>query len=459
MEIKNKCFYLSGINGIGMSAIAQILKELGAQVKGSDISHKPITDLLEKKGIKVNLEQVKENITDDIDYFVYSTAISKRNSEYVEAMIKNKPLIKRGEMLSHIFNTFENSIAIAGTHGKTTTSSMMAVVLKNRNPYFAIGGIVPEYGNNMQLGSSDFFIAEADESDNSFLYLHPSYSVITNIELDHLEHHHSFENILKSFNEFIDNTKKEAILCYDCNNIRQYIDLENEKISLYSIADNLSEDDKSKLVIYAEKIEMDNEISKYTVVYDNKKYDFELQIPGKHNISNTLPIIYLALKNGVEYEEIKEFLYHFKGANRRFQILYDKEFKIIDDYGHHPTEILATINAARERYYDKEIILIFEPHRYTRTHFFKTEFINVLRKADKVYLLPIYSANEKNEYNISSDMICEEINNYNNICELSEYNNILEKLHLDKNKENKIYIFMGAGTITKLAHSFAEMEK
>lgn len=450
MEIKNKKYYLSGINGIGMSAIAQMIKELGGIVEGSDINYKPITKILENKGIKVNLTQISENITRNIDYFVYSTAIPQDNGEFVRAKELKIPMIKRGEMLSYIFNTFKKSIAVAGTHGKTTTSSMFAVSLKNEDPYFAVGGIIPEYENNMRLGKSDFFVAEADESDNSFLYLKPKYSVITNIEMDHLEHHHSFDNILESFKQFIKNTEEMVVINYDCKNIRKYIE-DNDKIKWYGV--NPTEDIKEKLDIYASNVVFTENETIYSVFLDGKEYEFKLQIPGYHNVSNSLPVIYILYKNGVNINNIKNELYSFRGANRRFQILKNDDFLVIDDYGHHPTEIKTTIESIRNRYKDKKIHLIFEPHRYSRTYFFRTEFIHSLILADYIYLLPIYSASEINTFNISSKDLEKDILMMSKKCQYIE-DNLYEIL--DENvKKGDIVLFMGAGSITKNANEYA----
>lgn len=446
MVIKGKKFYLSGINGIGMSAIAQMLKNMGAVVEGSDLSYKDITKKLEEKGIKVHLEQVEKNITEDIDYFVYSTAIKKNNEEFLKANKLAIPVLKRGQMLALIFNTFPKSIGIAGTHGKTTTSSMMAVALKKEDPYFALGGIIPEYNNNMRMGNSGYFVAEADESDNSFLFLEPHYSVITNIEMDHLENHSSFDNIINSFKEFIDNTKTLVLVSYDCENIRKHISLENDKIRTYSIKETENVD------IYATDIEVNGNITLYKVHYKGNTYDFSLRIPGDHNVSNSLPVIYILFENGIPYEDIQTALYNFLGANRRFQILYDKEYTVIDDYGHHPTEILATLNAVKNRYKNRRVILVFEPHRYSRTHFFKNEFIESLSLANRTYLLPVYSASEENIYGVTSETL---INDLTNDSELISY----DDLHLIKDnlQSNDIILFMGAGSITTLAHKFVEI--
>lgn len=446
MIIKGKKFYLSGINGIGMSAIAQMLQKMGAVVLGSDISRKPITNILENNNVVVHLTQEAKNITEDIDYFIYSTAIKKNNEEFIQANKLAIPTYKRGEVLAFLFNTFLKSIAVAGTHGKTTTSSMFAVCLKEEDPYFAIGGIVPEYQNNMRIGTSSYFVAEADESDNSFLYMQPQYSVITNIEMDHLENHSSFDNILESFKKFIDNTKTMVLISKDCKNIIKHIDLENDKIKTYSI---LKEAD-----IYATDILNKGNITEYKVHYKDKVYDFRLQIPGKHNVSNSLPVIYILLENGIDYEIIKKYLFEFLGANRRFQILYDKEYLVIDDYGHHPTEIKSTIQSVRDRYKNRNLILIFEPHRYSRTHFFKDEFIESLKLPNKTYLLPIYSASEEDIYNISSYVLVHSLNKQGYKAELIDYEGV--KLIKDALKKDDIVLFMGAGSITNLAHQFVK---
>ena len=286
-NIKN--IYFSGINGIGMSGLAKIMKEQGYSVYGSDLEIKPVTEEMEQMGIEVFIGQKEENLIGKrIDLFVYSTAIKDTNPEYRYIVTNGIKSIKRGQLLAELMNDFEG-IAVAGTHGKTTTSSMMSVAFLEKDPYIVVGGIIPEIQSNSRIGHSDIFIAEADESDNSFLFLKPKYSVVTNVEPDHLEHHGTFENIKKSFEEFIDKTEKLAVLCADSEEIRN-LNIKNENVVWYSIKDENAD-------IFAKNIRIEDGYSVYEVVKDGINIgEFRLSIPGEHNISNSLTVIYLSLE-------------------------------------------------------------------------------------------------------------------------------------------------------------------
>ena len=322
--------YFSGINGIGMSGLAKILVKEGYNVAGSDLERKAITQEMEEMGIKIYIGQVEENVKDKgIDLFVYSTAIRETNPEYRYVVENNIKKIKRGQLLAEIMNKFEG-IAVAGTHGKTTTSSMMSVAFLEKDPFIVVGGIIPEINSNSKIGNSEYFIAEADESDNSFLYIKPKYSVVTNVEPDHLEHHGTYENIKRSFEKFIDSTEKLAILCKDCTEIPE-LNIKNKNIVWYSIK-------KEDTHIFATNIRMSEGHTKYEVIKNGKNLgEFELSIPGEHNVSNSLPVIYLAHEMNCNMDTVKERLLNFKGANRRYQVIYDNKMRIIDYYAHHPT--------------------------------------------------------------------------------------------------------------------------
>ncbi|MFZ2780029.1 MAG: UDP-N-acetylmuramate--L-alanine ligase, partial [Leptotrichiaceae bacterium] len=331
-------------------------------------------------------------------------------------------------------------IAVAGTHGKTTTSSMMSVAFLEKDPYIVVGGIIPEIQSNSRIGHSDIFIAEADESDNSFLFLKPKYSVVTNVEPDHLEHHGTFENIKKSFEEFIDKTEKLAVLCADSEEIRN-LNIKNENVVWYSIKDENAD-------IFAKNIRIEDGYSVYEVVKDGINIgEFRLSIPGEHNISNSLTVIYLSLELGCSLEFVKNKIYNFKGANRRYQVIYDKGIKIIDDYAHHPTEIKVTIEAAKKNE-GKKVNVIFQPHRYSRTKFFLDDFVEALKLADKLILMPIYSAGEENIYDITSEKLAEMVGKDVLVCEKEE----IEEIVKNNKESNEIFIFMGAGSVSKVAH-------
>ena len=435
--------YFSGINGIGMSGLAKILAADGFNVAGSDLERKSVTQDMEDMGIKVYIGQVEENVKDKgIDLFVYSTAIKETNPEYKYIVDNNIKKVKRGELLAEIMNRFDG-IAVAGTHGKTTTSSMMSVALLEKDPFIVVGGIIPEINSNSQIGNSEYFIAEADESDNSFLYIKPKYSVVTNIEADHLDHHGTFENIKKSFEQFIDSTEKIAILCKDTVE-KVGLNIKNKNIVWYSIKEETAD-------IYAKNIRVEDGITSFEVIKKGEDLGtFSLSIPGDHNVANSLPVIYFAYEFKCNMKKVKERIFKFKGANRRYQVIYDNNLRIIDDYAHHPTEVKVTINAAHNTEKGK-VTVIFQPHRYSRTKFFFDDFVNSLKDADDLILLPIYAASEDNTYGVTSELLAEKIGGNVRVQTQEEIEEIIKN---DTNSGNT-YVFMGAGSVSKVAHEIA----
>ena len=436
--------YFSGINGIGMSGLAKILAADGFNVAGSDLERKSVTQDMEDMGIKVYIGQVEENVKDKgIDLFVYSTAIKETNPEYKYIVDNNIKKVKRGELLAEIMNRFDG-IAVAGTHGKTTTSSMMSVALLEKDPFIVVGGIIPEISSNSQIGNSEYFIAEADESDNSFLYIKPKYSVVTNIEADHLDHHGTFENIKKSFEQFIDSTEKIAILCKDTVE-KVGLNIKNKNVVWYSIKDETAD-------IYAKNIRVEDGITSFEVIKKGEDLGtFSLSIPGDHNVANSLPVIYFAHEFKCNMKKVKERIFKFKGANRRYQVIYDNNLRIIDDYAHHPTEVKVTINAAHNTEKGK-VTVIFQPHRYSRTKFFFDDFVNSLKDADDLILLPIYAASEDNTYGVSSELLAEKIGGNVRVQTQEEIEDIIKN---DRNSGNT-YVFMGAGSVSRVAHEIAD---
>ena len=449
--------YFIGINGIGMSGLAKIMKCKGYDVKGADICTNYVTEELLSMGITVYNEHDEENVK-EADYVIASTAIKETNPEYSYAKNKGITILKRGELLAKLLNR-ETGIAVAGTHGKTTTSSMLSAVMLSKDPTIVVGGILPEIKSNAKPGKSEYFIAEADESDNSFLFMNPKYSIITNIDADHLDVHGNLDNIKKSFIKFISHTQKEVIICMDCQNLKDAVSKlpEGKSVTTYSIKDESAN-------IFAKNIRVVDRKTVYEV-YINKELigEFSLNIPGEHNILNSLPVIYLALKFGVNKEEIQEALSKFKGSKRRYDVLFDKKLengygnktkrvRIVDDYAHHPTEIKATLKAIKS-IDTSRLVVIFQPHRYSRVHFLLDEFKDAFKDVDKVILLPIYAAGEKNEFNISSEILKEHIN-HNNIEVMTEWKDI--KRYVSRVKKDSTYIFMGAGDISTLAHQIAK---
>ncbi|MGL6114994.1 UDP-N-acetylmuramate--L-alanine ligase [Cetobacterium sp. SF1] len=438
-----KKIYFIGINGIGMSGLAKIMASKGYSVSGGDPTRNYVTEELEKLGIVVHNGHKAENV-EGMDLVVASSAIKAGNPELQRAQELGIKIIKRGELLALLMNK-EKGIAVAGTHGKTTTSSMLSSVLLGMDPTIVVGGILPEIKSNAQGGTSDIFVAEADESDNSFLYLTPYWSIITNIEADHLENHGSLENIKKSFKQFMDQTKKEILVCIDSENVREVIK-GRKNILTYSLKDTSAD-------IFCKNIKINEGHTSFDVYFkDNFLGTYTLSIPGEHNIQNALPVIYLAREFNVPVEDIQVALLKFKGAKRRYDILYDNDIKIIDDYAHHPTEIKATIQGA-ETIENRKIVAIFQPHRYSRVKFLMNEFEGAFDKVDEVILLPIYSAGEKNDFNVTLEDLGKKIH-HKNLKIIKEENELENRVLKEDCK--RVFLFMGAGNISTMAHDIVK---
>ncbi len=438
-----KRVYFIGINGIGMSGLAKVMKNKGYEIIGADLSRSYITEELEGLGIEIFDHHCSSNLA-GCDLVVRSSAIKEGNPEYDYALKEGIKVIKRGELLAMLMNE-EQGFAVAGTHGKTTTSSMLGAAMLSLDPTIVVGGILPEIGSNAKAGSSKLFIAEADESDNSFLYLDPYVSIITNIEADHLENHGSLENIEKSFIEFMEKTKDDIVVNADCENIRRIIKGRN-KIKSYSTKNKCAD-------IYASDIRIENGKIHYEVTVCGENLGtFILSVPGDHNVSNSLPVIYFAHKFGVDTDDIKKALKCFKGAKRRYDILYDKDIKIIDDYAHHPTEIKATLQGAKSIENGK-IVAVFQPHRYSRVKFLLEEFKGVFDNADEVLLLPVYSAGEKDEFGVGIEKLAEKIGHKNIMIEKNE-----DRLPsvIEHGERGTVFLFMGAGSISGIAHKITK---
>ena len=437
-----KIFFI-GINGIGMSGLAKIMAKKGYKVYGTDPKVGPKIAEFEAMGITVYTEHKEEHV-EGMDFVIRSSAISETNPEYKRAMELGIKMIKRGELLAQLMND-EEGVAIAGTHGKTTTSSMLSVACLSIDPKIVVGGIIPEINSNAHPGNNTVFIAEADESDNSFLFINPKYAVVTNIEEDHMENHGTFDNIKKSFTQFMNQTEKEIIVNIDCPTVKELI-VDRKNIVTYSTKD-------SKADIYAKNIAVDGLKTKYEVILNGKELgEFKLTIPGEHNVSNSLPVIYLALKFGVTIDELKYKLSHFTGARRRFDVLLDDGIQIIDDYAHHPTEVFVTLKAAKERCNTK-LVAIFQPHRYSRVKYQFEKFEGIFDLADEVMLLPTYAAGEKDIFGISTEDLAKKIRPEGKIQVVHNAEEIMKNI----DESPKMYLFMGAGDISIMAHNIAKL--
>ncbi len=442
--------YFCGIGGISMSGLAEILLSRNFTVSGSDMKATALTDSLEEKGIQVYIGQHASNITDDIDLFVYTAAINKDNPEWVAMQEKKIPSLSRAELLGEIMKNFNLPIAISGTHGKTTTTSMVSEILlwDDDDPTLTIGGILKSIGGNIRIGHSDYFVAEACEYTNSFLNFFPKISVILNIEEDHLDFFKDINDIRASFRKFAELLPADGSLIING-------DIENRgeitkglpcKILTYGL--------DSKYDYYASDIKYD-ELGhpSYTLHCPEGEYEIKLSVPGIHNVANSMAAICVADVCGIEKGTSIAALRAFTGTDRRFELKGKiGGMTIIDDYAHHPTEINATLTAAKN-YPHSRLIVAFQPHTYTRTQAFLKDFANVLSQADVVILSDIYAAREKNTIGISSRDLQEEILKLGTSCHYFPTFDEIENFILENCSSGDLLITMGAGDIVKVGES------
>ncbi len=397
MKHKVKQIHFIGIGGVGMSGIAEVLHNLGYVVTGSDAGQSYNTERLVELGIAVAIGHEAANVG-AADVIVTSTAIDKTNPEIQYGIEKSIPIVPRARMLAELMR-FKYGIAIAGTHGKTTTTSLAAEVLKEcgLDPTFIIGGKLATTGSNAKLGDGEYLVAEADESDASFLFLNPMISVVTNIDLDHMETYEHDENKLKhAFIEFLHNLPfyGRAIVCGEDKRIQEIIPSINRPTTTYGLSD--------KFDIYATDIVARGSQMHYNVhvKWLNLVHPIVVNMPGLHNVLNSLSVIALALECDGKLEEIARGLANFHGVGRRCQHYPEinhagKSALLVDDYGHHPVELKATLSALRGAYPDKRMVLIFQPHRYTRTRDLFDDFVSVLSNVDQLIITEVYPAGEK----------------------------------------------------------------
>ncbi len=395
-----KKVHFIGIGGIGMSALAQLLIKSGYEVTGSDIRYTVLIKKIEDMGAKVFINHSPTNIK-DVSLVVYSSSIPQNNIELIQARNQGICIKSRGKLLSELMNN-KRGITVCGTHGKTTTSSLIATLLYKAglNPTISVGAEVPVLGGNALLGSGDYFVAEADESDGSFLYLSPEYSVITNIEREHLDYYQDIDEIIQAYKKFASSTKEEGCLfaCADDDNLKKVLSDYPKEFITYGLEDSAD--------VQARNIKIQELSSTFDCYYRGDYFErFLLNIPGIYNVVNSLAAISLSIRLNIKKTIVKEALFSYTGAKRRFQVKAKiGGITVIEDYAHHPTEIKATIQAAS--YLKPErIIVVFQPHRYTRTKYFKDSFGVSLEKADYLILTNIYSAHEEAIEGVSSKLI------------------------------------------------------
>ena len=454
-SFKLKNIHFIGIGGSGMSGIAEVLNNLGYLVSGSDNSNSPNTIRLENLGINIYYDHKSENL-DGVEMVVRSTAILDDNPEILEAKRRLIPVLARAEMLSSLMNN-KRGIAVAGTHGKTTTTSLIASIMSHAqlDPTFINGGIINSFNSNAQLGKGEYLIAEADESDKSFLLLQPSISVITNIEPDHLiNYEDNFDNLKNAFLEFIKKLPFNgiSIVCGDDPVISEL------KTSFQRSHISYGFDPKNDYVL--SEYESDGRKSTFKITSNLNSIDITLNMLGRHNALNAAAAIVLCLLENIPVTVIKESLEGFMGIDRRMQILgeqvNEKSSKVyIDDYGHHPTEIQKTIEAIKNSYPEHNLTMVFQPHRYTRTKDLFNEFIQVLKDVDNLILLDVYPAGEKPIKGIDSSIIKKSLEDsgFSNV-ELVENKDLVLKRIADSPDINTVFIFQGAGDISSISKKF-----
>lgn len=438
-----------GIGGISMSGLARVLLKEGFQISGSDARESEITLGLAGEGVHISYPQSPDNITDDLDAVVYTAAIHEDNPEFAAARAKSLPMLSRAQLLGQIMSHYENSIAVAGTHGKTTTTSMLSQILlsADTDPTISVGGMLKSINGNIRVGSSDIFLTEACEYTNSFLNFYPKYCLILNIEAEHLDFFQDLADIRASFRKFAANTGEGGTIFIngEIENYQEIVSGLPAKTLTYGMS--------SSFDYYPKDIAFDDMgCASYTLMEGNRAVaSIHLKVPGLHNVSNSVAAACLSLALGVSSEHIALGLSDFLGTDRRFQ--YKGKLPcgavLIDDYAHHPTEIKATLEAAAN-YPHKRIICVFQPHTYSRTKAFLDDFADALSLADVVVLADIYAARETDSLGVSSGDIEARLKNMGKetyyFPDFSQIENFLQKNCVN----HDLLITMGAGDVVKV---------
>ena len=453
-HVKN--IHFIGVGGIGMSGIAEVLCNLGFNVSGSDLKRSKNTDRLETLfSAKIYEGHAAENVG-DAQVVVYSSAVREDNPEVVYAREHGIPVIPRAEMLAELMVLKPYAVAVAGTHGKTSTTSMIATVLGHAgiDPTTVVGGVVETLGSNARLGQSDWFVTEADESDRSFLMLYPTIAVVTNIDKEHMESYKGMDDVVQCFTDFVNKVPffGAAVICLDDPNVQLIIPNIKRRRVTYGMT--------AQADVSAHEISYDNDFGSSFQVRqgDRELGSIRLPVPGKHNVYNALAATAVALEMDVPFERIVEAFAQFRNANRRFQFKGEiGGVTVIDDYGHHPTEILATLSAAKNSAPGRRTVVIFQPHRYSRTQELMDEFALAFNNADVLYVLDIYAASETPIDGITAEVLTENIKKYGhkNATYLGDIETAVE-LVIPELQAGDLVLTLGAGTVTRLSDEFVE---
>jgi UDP-N-acetylmuramate--alanine ligase len=450
---KVKNIHFVGIGGIGMSGIAEVLHTMGFGVSGSDLLESNNVKRLQKMGINVQTGHRYEN-AEGADVVVYSSAVKETNPELVCAKDNFIPVIKRGEMLAELMR-LKYSIAIAGSHGKTTTTSMVAEILNTAklDPTVVVGGILNTKDTNATLGTGNVIVAEADESDRSFLMMSPSVALVTNIDFEHPDTYKDIDDVKQTFADFVSRVPfyGSVVLCLDDENTADLIPLIDRRFVTYGF---LAQAD-----VHAVNIEQKGFSMQFDVVISGKKAGrVKLGFPGEHNVRNALGAIAVAMQFDIPFRTVKRALEGFKGVQRRLTSRYeDGSCIVMDDYGHHPTEIKTTLKAVRGAYQDKKILAIFQPHRYSRTAALMKDFATAFFDADMLFITDIYAASEDKIDGVDSETLVKEIKTrgFKNVKYIHGFDGVFEYLH-EHGCDDTVMLTLGAGSITKFSFELSE---
>jgi UDP-N-acetylmuramate--alanine ligase len=451
-----KTYHFIGIGGIGVGTLAALVLAQGHRVSGSDIKENGMIQDLRQKGAQIFIGHKKENIS-EADFVVYSSAVAADNPELLEAQRRGIVILRRAQLLAELMAD-RFAITVAGAHGKTTTTSMISNILikAGLNPSTAIGGILKgTHSYNPALGRGKYFVAEVDESDGSFLYFKPRYSVITNIDYEHVDFYRTWDNILAAYDKFMEHTEWDGLIvaCGEDERLKDLLKHVPRRYLTYGLHKDYD--------IYSENIRRQGLTSKFDVFYRGKPLGtIQLLVPGRHNVLNALAATAVGLNLGIDFGLIQESFLFFQGVNRRFQIKARiDEVIVVDDYGHHPTEIAATLATAQSL--KKEgVIVVFQPHRYSRTKFLFNDFVRVLASAEELIITDIYAASEPPIDGVSTAELCQRIREQGNkeVTYLKKEDIVAHLLRMVR--PGDMVLTLGAGDITRIGDDFVrELEQ
>jgi UDP-N-acetylmuramate--alanine ligase len=434
-----------------MSGLAELLMNLGYEISGSDMADSETTHRLASMGATIFRGHVPENVR-DVDVLVYSSAVTVANPEVAAARERNIPVIRRAEMLAELMR-MKYGVAVAGTHGKTTTTSLVAAVLAEGglDPTTIVGGRVNSLGSNARLGTGDYLVAEADESDGTFLKLIPTVAIVTNIDADHLDHYGSFDAVREAFRGFIGKIPFYgfAILCADDENVRALIPQIERKSFTYALEQGAD--------YVAREVKADPEGMTFMAHHGGERLGrLRIGLRGHHNVSNAMAAVATGIELGVDFASIQKALEEFSGIQRRFEKIGEAHgITVVDDYGHHPREVRAVLSAARGAWPKRRIFVVFQPHRYTRTQSLLGEFFDAFDEADQLAVLPIYAAGEEPIAEVNAIQICEGVRDRGTVeVAFVEGLQAAQEFLLNSAQSGDLVITLGAGDVWKVAPEF-----